>query len=371
MKIFKPVSPDPSIGKVIGDNALAKLSHLNEIVVNLNQFSSSTNLTAHAGGGQALGTHLITGLNIVTTTTTGDSVTLPCLAYLCECSGGCSGPMAPTTIMNNGPGDLQVYPCLGEAINGQSVNTPITVLAGTSLPILPVNPTLASLPCAGDCLGCPTTWVSLPGGDGQPGVPGINGNYVTVTPEAPGANCTAGGIEVVLVNGVTNLPISTNYVCNGIDGATGPGFGGYAEFVQHTQSTNSSIAPGLAIEYLTDNPTGVFNTITGLTLAAAPTQGTEFQLPIGVYMIDYENSADAAWSLAIYKGAATSGPYTIDTNTISGSSTATTWIHGRAIVNAVAPVFMIISPVTGTQAIPTAGTAAGEFIARLTILKIG
>ena len=30
----------------------------------------------------------------------------------------------------------------------------------------------------------------------------------------------------------------------------------------------------------------------------------------------------------------------------------------------------MISPVVGTHAIPTAGTATGEFIARLTILKI-
>ena len=61
---------------------------------------------------------------------------------------------------------------------------------------------------------------------------------------------------------------------------------------------------------------------------------------------------------------------TVADQTIAGSSTATTWIHGRAVVVAAAPTYIIITPVTGTQSIPTAGTAAGEFTARITILKI-
>jgi len=153
---------------------------------------------------------------------------------------------------------------------------------------------------------------------------------------------------------------------NGVDGA--PGVVGYAEFVQFTQGTNNSIAPGKAVQYLVDNPTGVVNTL-GIVTAAGPSgQGTAFQVPVGVYVVDFENSADAAWSLALYTGL-TVGTLAIDNNTIAGASTATTWIHGRSILLAPVPTFFIVSPVVGTQAIPTAGTAA-QFVARLTVLKI-
>ena len=144
-----------------------------------------------------------------------------------------------------------------------------------------------------------------------------------------------------------------------------------AEFVQQTQQT--SIAPANAILYTTDNPTGVYDTI-GLTptpYVGPSSTGTQFLLPVGTYMIDFENSNDAAWSLSIRTSPVVNGPYnTVDENTIAGSTTATTWIHGRAIIVAAAPTWFIISPVTGTQSIPTAGTAAGEFTARLTVLKI-
>ena len=51
-----------------------------------------------------------------------------------------------------------------------------------------------------------------------------------------------------------------------------------------------------AISYLVDNPTGVYNTI-GITTATGPSaQGTAFQLPLGTYIVDYENSATGASS---------------------------------------------------------------------------
>lgn len=144
----------------------------------------------------------------------------------------------------------------------------------------------------------------------------------------------------------------------------------YAEYVQHTQWANVSIAPGRAVEYTIDNPAGVYNTLGILTASWPAAQGTAFQLPVWVYMVDYENSADAAWSLAIYQWVS-NVVLGIDVESISGASTATTWIHGRHVVtSSVGNDWIMISPVTGTQAIPTAGTAAGEFIARITFLKI-
>jgi len=81
-------------------------------------------------------------------------------------------------------------------------------------------------------------------------------------------------------------------------------------------------------------------------------------------------SLKAAGSVGIYTGA-TPGTLALDTNTIAGSTTGTTWIHGRAfIVVGVTPLVFEISLVVGTAAVVTAGTAAGIFMIRLTIMKI-
>jgi hypothetical protein len=146
--------------------------------------------------------------------------------------------------------------------------------------------------------------------------------------------------------------------------------GQIAEFVQLSQGENVSIAPGNAVSYTEDHG-AVVDTI-GITTAGGPSgQGTAFTLPSGTYLVDFENSNDAAWSLAIAQGAP-GGPYTTDVNTIAGSSTATTWIHGRAYVhsNGTLGSTIIVTPVVGTHAIPTAGTATGEYVARITFLRL-
>jgi hypothetical protein len=99
---------------------------------------------------------------------------------------------------------------------------------------------------------------------------------------------------------------------------------GYAEYIQTVQTPNDSIPPGTAFTL----DAKVFNSIP--LLIEAGSGGTVFTLSNGTYVIDYETSLSSAGSLAIYSGP-TSGALAIDTNTISGSSTATTWIHGRAI----------------------------------------
>lgn len=146
--------------------------------------------------------------------------------------------------------------------------------------------------------------------------------------------------------------------------------GQVAEYVQLTQGTNNSIAPGSAVDYLVDHPAGVVDTI-GIATAAGPgAQGTAFNLPVGTYLVDWENSNDAAWSLAIYQGVSNT-VLAVDTNTIAGASTATSWIHGRAYVASTpGNTWIMVSPVTGTHAIPTAGTAAGDFVARITFLRL-
>jgi len=163
---------------------------------------------------------------------------------------------------------------------------------------------------------------------------------------------------------------------NGLDGVTGPtgangtsGVVGAAEFVQYTQSPNNSVASGLAFELLTDNPLGVYNTA-GITTGAAPTQGTEFFLPIGVYIVDFETSMSSIGPIAISTSLFTGGPYTVDINSKAGSTTATTWVHGRSIINATSATFAIIGPTDSVVAAvaPTGGSP--EYIVRVTFLKI-
>ena len=327
MNRFFPKSPDPYI-KHSPDMELAKFGHLNALVDVLNsQALSQVGLVAHAGGGQALGTLLQQGFNAFSVVASSeDSATLPSLVALCACTP--FGPIAPVVIVNNGASLMAVYPFPGESINGGSVNSPVTIAAGESL-------SFKNTSCS--------NWDTY-GASGTSAPTGVCTDGTTIT----GTGLTGSCLSVV--PGAVTLK--------------------YAEYVQLTQGSNASIAPGRAVLYTTDNPSGVVNTI-GITTNTGPgAQGTEFVLPIGVYMVDWENSNDAAWSLAIYKSTTTQTE-AIDTNTIVGSSTATTWIHGRAIVVAAAVTYLMISPVTGTHAIPTAGTASGDFVARITFLKIG
>ena len=79
-------------------------------------------------------------------------------------------------------------------------------------------------------------------------------------------------------------------------------------------------------------------------------------------------SLSSAGSIAIYTGP-NSSSLSIDTNTISGSTTATTWIHGRSIEYVDTSLVIAISSVVGTAAVSTSGTDSSYMI-RLTILKI-
>lgn len=369
-RFFIPLSPDPYI-KTEGDMGLAKFGHLNAITDRLDGFDANQSITAHAGGGQALAEPLIVGFNAVETETTGDSVVLPKLSLTCsKCADGTVyGPLAPVIIKNNGPGSLSIYPALGESIDGLAVNTPLVLDPGASISITDL-----------DC----TSWASYANST-DPAFTGVNSVTGCLVDNTDPANPVINDISVAVVSATEALtgdgcttPLSvcidnvtiTKDPSGCLQAVASPASIGYAEYVQHTQAPNNSIPPGQAIEYLTDNPLGVYNTL-GIVTATGPAAiGTAFQLPVGVYMIDYENSAAAASSFAIYQGASNT-VLAIDTDTISGSTTGTTWIHGRAIITStVGNDWIMISSVVGTADIPTAGTAAGEFIARLTILKL-
>ncbi len=88
----------------------------------------------------------------------------------------------------------------------------------------------------------------------------------------------------------------------------------------------------------------------------------------GSYSIEYEMSATAAASLAIYKGP-NSGSLVIDNATVSGSTGVTSWIHGKAIEVVTGNILIIaLSPATGSVTTATAGTNS-QFMVRVTITK--
>jgi len=157
----------------------------------------------------------------------------------------------------------------------------------------------------------------------------------------------------------------------GPTGTTGPigptgtsGFIGYAEYIRTVQTPNNSIPPGTAFTIDTE----VFNTVPAFIVASPGAGGTVFTLSQGAYIIDCEMSLEAAGSIAIYTGP-NAASLTIDTNTVSGSTTATTWIHGRAIEFVSTTLVIAISSVIGVAAVTTAGTDS-SFMIRLTILKV-
>lgn len=138
--------------------------------------------------------------------------------------------------------------------------------------------------------------------------------------------------------------------------------------MQTIQSTNNSVPPG-ALTAFDFTTTPIVDTIGLSPGTTGLTQGNYFILPIGVYMIDYEMSLTSNGSIALYTGPNVLG-LTVVNNSIAGSTTGTTWIHGRHIINATIPTYLTVSSVVGTAAIPTAGSST-EYIARITFLRVG
>lgn len=235
---------------------------------------------------------------------------------------------------------------------------------------------------------CGKCKVCCQGPRGRDGSPGARGATGAIGPRgatgATGVGSTgptgATGATGLGATGPTGATGATGTIgatgATGAIGATGiGGIAGAAEFTQTIQSPNDSVPP-----YTPGTPTAftfnttVFNNVPLVIVPSTipgPGKGTAFSLNApGTYVVDYEMSLGSAGSIAVYTGA-TPSTLAIDNNSIAGSSTATTWIHGRSFINVTnAPEVFAISSVVGTAAVVTAGTAAGFFMVRLTILKI-
>jgi hypothetical protein len=156
---------------------------------------------------------------------------------------------------------------------------------------------------------------------------------------------------------------------SGATGNTGPtgAFAttlGVAEFVTSTEQTAAPGTPFLI-------STQVYNTMPSVISPTAYSTGTIFVLSVtGYYMVDYEVSLDRAAAVILLSDTVFP-PINTDPHTIAGSSTATTWIHGRALVfTTTIPYYFGVTSDIGTPATVIAGgNSHGSYMIRLTVLK--
>jgi hypothetical protein len=93
-------------------------------------YTTRTEITAHAGGGQANAVALTTAFSRVTTVATaGDSVRLPAAV-----------PGASLTVFNRGAESMNVFPITGQSINALAADTAFAVAAGASARFVCVAP---------------------------------------------------------------------------------------------------------------------------------------------------------------------------------------------------------------------------------------
>lgn len=144
-----------------------------------------------------------------------------------------------------------------------------------------------------------------------------------------------------------------------------PSVAGIAQFTQTvTQTPNNSRPPGTAF-VMTD----VIDNQIPLSIAqSVGAGGSVYTFQPGTYIIDYEMSIEAASSIGLYIGATVAAAVLNPVpDTYAGSTTGTTWIHGRTAKTFTTPTVVFVSPIVGTAAVVTAGTAAGFYICRFTV----
>ena len=299
---------------------------------------------------------------------------LALLSYLrpCSCAQGANATVT-VTIINTANDTTNVTEIIYNTTQFNmyiNISDNGTSIVGPQGPAGPQGPIGPQGPTGGDG----TNGTCTPCTNGRNGTDGANG---TCTPCTNGRNGTDGanGTCTPCTNG-RNGTDGANGTCipctNGTNGTCTPctngtnGLVGGAEFIRTIQSPNDSVPPGTA--FTIDST--VFNSLSANVVPSAGAGGTVFTLTPGVYVIDYEASLAAASSIGLYVGA-TAGSLALDTNTIAGSTTGTTWIHGRTLRNVTlaAPV-LALSSVVGTAAIVTAGTAAGFYVVRMSFVQL-
>jgi len=165
-------------------------------------------------------------------------------------------------------------------------------------------------------------------------------------------------------NGLQGPP-GTNGTCNSNCSNTTTTTTGVAQFIRTIQSPNDSNPPGVALTI----DTTVYNNVPVDIVYSAGAGGSVFTLSAGVYVVDYEMSLSSAGSVGLYVGA-TAGSLALDSSSVCGSSTATTWVNCKSVQNVPTTLVVAVSSVVGTLAVVTAGNAGGVYMVRLTITKL-
>ena len=139
----------------------------------------------------------------------------------------------------------------------------------------------------------------------------------------------------------------------------------YAEFVQTSLGTNNSISQTQAIQYTLDIPF-LLDTIGITTSLANNLQGTAFLLPLGTYIVDYENSnIISGCSIGIFQGP-NNISFTFNLNTVLVTG-GPGWNHGRSIIKSTENnQCLMVGSVSGNLYI----SKTDQFTARIRFLKI-
>jgi hypothetical protein len=139
----------------------------------------------------------------------------------------------------------------------------------------------------------------------------------------------------------------------------------YAEFVQTSLGTNNSISQTQAIQYTLDIPF-LLDTIGITTSLANNLQGTAFLLPLGTYIVDYENSnIISGCSIGIFQGP-NNISFTFNLNTVLVTG-GPGWIHGRSIIKSTENnQYLMVGSVSGNLYI----SKTDQFTSRIRFLKI-
>lgn len=150
---------------------------------------------------------------------------------------------------------------------------------------------------------------------------------------------------------------------------------GVAEFINTSGLQNLSVT--FPNEFFTIDTTlvnTIFN-LSAVTTTGVGTKGTRFTIGSpGTYVVDFGISLTSTTPIGIYTGVNPIGALTLNNNTVVGSATATTWIHGRSIIVVPTTLTLAIGPAIadapGAAAISAAGTT-GPLITHLSIVKVG
>jgi len=166
-----------------------------------------------------------------------------------------------------------------------------------------------------------------------------------------GGITSTGAITALSLTGASVFPTNTGGAMFDFVGANSLAIASTQAFIVSTQVANGSTT-GVVMQ------SGLVNS------------GTVWLLASGVYNIDYETSFTASASMAVWYGLTTS-TMAMDTNTITGSTVAATWLHGRTCVILSVPTYVQIGQGNAVNvATVIADGPSGPLLIRVTFTKL-